>query len=285
MKASPLSAAFIVATVWTILPWFDDLQSHDFQFNYVVPSVVLLIMIYIYPTVSTGRQHRILLFVLAVVCTWLHEGFGCVGAIYFMVAGIMQRNIRTMVITVSGLAVGLGINMLLGTATRVSDTTTPCYFDVQTGIRLAIQIWPYALSIAALALAALLCSKEARITLFKQTGPLMAGATAGILMAVAMWRAERVLWCADLFCVRVICILADLALRRAGNRIQIIAGSIFILAYSWWISELCVWEKRIGDDIRRIETIHGAPGNGAPTVYSCLHSGSPKAIFLRQAAC
>ncbi len=38
--------------------------------------------------------------------------------------------------------------------------------------------------------------------------------------------------------------------RNALPRVQAIVGIIFVCIYAWWMTQLCVWNKRIGDEHR-----------------------------------
>ena len=53
---------------------------------------------------------------------------------------------------------------------------------------------------------------------------------------------------------------------------QAIVGIIFVCIYAWWMTQLCVWNKRIGDEHRQIEVVHGPYGTDAPTVFFMHHT-------------
>ncbi len=253
-RLTPLAAAITVTACWTTFPWYDEFQSLVFQFNYVVPTATLAALIYLLPAMGSKQKwQRIVAVCLAIATSWLNEGFGCVALVYMAVCAFADASTsrRDCIIIAIGLAIGLAINLKLGTGHRVADTLDLCYtMPTRILVWMIFGLWPFVVYTAVLGLAWLCTGRGRRKAMLLSQLPFYASAAAGMAMAVVLRRADRTMWPADMFCVLGVCIMAATWFRNALPRVQAIVGIIFVCIYAWWMTQLCVWNKRIGDEHR-----------------------------------
>lgn len=270
-------AGIIAATLsfWIILPWHDSFQSMAFQCNYVLPSLAMVGMMLLYSRATAPvTWRRAALYTLALLCPWLHEGFGCTAIAYFAAAALVPslRPLRkTAIITVCALCAGLALNMVCGTTNRIAGNENAGGFTLQILVQVGTALWP---SILACAVAAsTLFRKSADST--KQAAiyvPLLAGALAGVALALVFKRGDRVLWPCNIFCIIIICTACNgISMKQHAQRLTALAGIAFTMLYAWWMAEQCVWNKRVGDETRAIERMHGKRNSTSPTVFFTEH--------------
>lgn len=279
-RFTPLGAAITVVAGWIAFPWYEEFQSFDFQFNYVVPTATLSALIYMLPAMGTMRRwQRGGAVCLAIATAWLNEGFGCVALAYMAVCAFADASTRRRdcAVVAIGLVTGVAINFLLGTAHRVADTFDPTGVVTSTlptrvYVWMLFSVWPFALYTAVLAVAWLCTRKGGRRAFLLSQLPFYAGAAAGVAMALVLHRPDRTMWPADMFCAIGVCIIAATWCRKAAPRVQVVAGIVFVCLYGWWMTQLCIWNKRIGDEHRQIEALHGPHGTDAPTVFFMHHT-------------
>ncbi len=276
--SGPLTVPGIIAATlsfWIILPWHDTFQSMAFQCNYVLPSLVMLGMILLYSHASDLMSWRKpALYTLALLCPWLHEGFGCTAIAYFAAAALIPslRPLRkTAIIVVAALCAGLALNLVCGTSNRIAGNESGGSFTMQTVVQVGSALWPF---ILAGAVAALMLfrkngdrAKRARIYM-----PLLAGTLACAALALVFKRGDRVLWPCNTLCIIILCTaFNNMVLKRHAHRLTALAGAAFTVLYAWWFTEQCVWNKRVGDETRAIERIHGKHNSASPTVFFTGH--------------
>lgn len=267
----------IAATLsfWIILPWHDTFQSLDFQCNYVLPSLVVVILILLFKKSNgTGTRQKILIFLLAVSCSWLHEGFGCAAFAYFLTTALYpteNHSRKYSLFIATAIAVGIMVNLACGTANRISNSEGSGSFTVQILVQVGLDLWPFALSATTVGLA-LLCKKSRFRKKYAYIYvPLFAGTVGGLLLSIVFKSGARMLWPCNLFCLLVICSLFNDISHNANKKWQSVIGLIFVPLYAWWMTQQCIWNKNIGDESRIIEQQHGANRDLAPTVFYLNH--------------
>lgn len=269
--ANVAGVCLVAMAMWLVLPWYDQFQSADFQINYIPASVLTLLLVCNLPGRPLSPTARAAFCLVGVLCSWLHEGFGAVLIIYFTAVAVLGApSRRTSLLMIAALLAGIILNILLGTGIRIG-----VHVDEATGAptmqfltRAIPAMWPEFLATAAVIL--IIYRKRRAVplrALALQWLPLLLAAWAGVCMALIVSLIDHVMWPAHLFAATTICAAAFVWLRNMGRHAQIAVGGFFAAIYLCWMSALCIWSKRTGDDVRHVFEIHGHPSPTAPTVF------------------
>lgn len=98
-----------------ILPWYENMGSLVFQFNYVVATALSVwLLVRVLRGAGRGRRYGLCTVLLAFIVGWWHEGFGVPMAVGFMALMILDRtrSNRIVLMCIVMLCVGVAVNIL-----------------------------------------------------------------------------------------------------------------------------------------------------------------------------
>lgn len=267
---TPLAGIAAVLVMWVVFPWYDSMQSLDFEINYVPPTVAVLAVVGLLPGLKTASRLRYAAAMLAALfAAWLHEGHGTVLIVDILCCMAVDRrgfaNRRVMAVLCCALA-GMVLNLLLGTALRTQRVRPELLMPtLQLFVRIIPQSWPLFLAVV-MATLRYFTAKADRRAIVRRFAPILAASFAGVCMAFALGRTGRVLWGADIFAAIVIIDCIAFWSRNVCPRLQLTIGVAFAIVYGWWLCELYRWQVPVSEESRLIEKTHGGRRENCPTL-------------------
>lgn len=252
-----VAAMLAAVLIWIALPWNDNFQSQDFKINYVLPSIAIMALLWLWPRVSTmSRRAYAGVVVLALSAGWFHEAFGIVAGAYALTMTLWQNRSRRYIIIVAAIGVGTLINMLLGTLLRMSNHVTNFGTALLRSLAMSYltDLWPLWLAIALL-IGACLMRPANRKQLLRLYLPMLIAACAGLPAALLSCIPHRSLWPALIFTFPILIAAGSAVLSRLPSRVLTVVCSVALIAYGWWLTELCRWESRIASEMQGIERL------------------------------
>lgn len=244
----------VLATIlmWVAHPWYNFMQSLDFQANYVWTSVMVSGLLLLLPRVGTLNKFTYVIVLLLGAATGaMHEGFTIPLLAYLFFDILRRKDSRKRYWWLFGFIVaGLVFDLAGGTLGRMEHQGEVFNFSeyYRMVTRLLSQLWIGYVAIALFSVK-LWRNKGRRRQIFVTYLPLLAAMVAGFGIPVVLTLLDRVIWPFDLFSCLLIMQLVTPRLDRIGVRWSVIAGLVFVLLYVLWLVSLCRWEKKIGDEL------------------------------------
>lgn len=239
--------------MWTALPWWDHLQSLDFQMNYTVSSAICLTTILLYGSISRyGIWSFIAFLILCFIAGWWHEGFAVALAAYFGLRALTDRKNKRRWAVVCAVAAGTALNMCLGTFLRIMAQMGSA---VNIGLssvlsQLVLHMWPLWLATVPIAIS-LLRRRQPR-ELMTDVITLYAAALCSALVALAVRVPGRGVWAADLFAVMAIVRLSGTWLTRIPKGVWPACGILTAVLYGAWLWRLTEQQKLVSADLHAV---------------------------------
>ncbi len=263
-RLSPLAVLLAVLLMWTVFPWYDNMQSVVYQMNYVAPTLLCCLMIWYLPRLDTFGKWKLVGFMaLTLVTGMMHEGFTAILLVYMvslpLCRGILpsRRYIAAVVIAVASIAYHLSSPILGRTAGTQIDIMSIASRSLALTVPLFVGI-----------LLSLVDKRVNRFTMRDYSaryGAWLLAGVAGAAMPVVLMMANRTYWIMDMFCVPVIIRALTSLLERVPLRVTTAAALAAAVPYALWMAELVRWEKILGDEERQVQHhIMELPGNGLP---------------------
>lgn len=260
------------AATWIAFPWYDYMQSLDFQANYVWTTVLVVFALMLADGICTASRRRYLFAAVAVFFAGaMHEGFTLPLIAFFAIRAIVAHTDikkgacrgreshterRRYAVLAAVATAAFAITFVSGTMMRLTE-----HGDLFNGeraresITMALsQMWVAALAVAAMlwriwrapkttedASGAISC----RSALWRQYLPWFAAITVAVAIPVVLTLFHRLLWAANLFSVLVLLQMAVPALNKVKNAILIPVAIAFAAAYALWFCVLCHYQGRM----------------------------------------
>lgn len=254
--------------LWCAFPWYDFFQTFDYHANYVWPSVMMLAVIMLIIR-RNGMQRRSFAAagVISFLTGWMHESFCIALGVWLfldMVCTGQLRNVRLWAV-MGFLAAGGLLNIAGGTFIRAADS------NALTGItrlgviarQLAVQLWPFYLAVAVAVMAAVRGRRQEVITVYV---PLLGSGVIIIAMSVVLGMVDRVLWPLDLLSALVVIAECNRFTGASRPRLTIVLTAGLYCVYIFWITELVTWQRKVSDDVARVEQLLSPRTHGGSAV-------------------
>lgn len=256
-----LGSMAATAGMWFFLPWYDYMQSTDFQANYVWPSAVTMAVLLLGQRWQRmGKAGRCATIALAIAAGWMHEAFAATLAAYYFVIAISDRQHRAAASwLLCAVLAGLVIGLVTGTLARIIIETeeTNRMFETRPLVRIASQLWVGYLAVAALLLHLIYHRRQWRRVLVDAL-PYLAAIAAGAVVAIVTNTYNRTLWAYDLFSLLLILDIVMPVAMHISRRAATAAGAVFVILYVIWCVQLCRYQAVIYRQWTAIENFMAA---------------------------
>ena len=234
-------AIAIPVLMWTGLQWGDQMQSADFQFNYILPSVMLTgCMMFFWKREKKPGIWGWLL--LAVFSTW-HECFTIIFGAFLFVQWLFQRDKRTF-IAICILIAGALFQFSAGTKDRMAINLTEAENVLQffPFSYLIAKSWVTFVAIGLWLLRRRSVPQQVRRSLDHYGVGMIAVLLVSIAFIVILAAPQRAHWGADILAILfVLNILRTYRSVRLPMWLKILA----LVIYTAWGSSLIYWQLRV----------------------------------------
>lgn len=235
---APLSAVIAVGLMWIALPWNDNMQSVDFQLNYVLSSVFFLGTILCIRTGARLWKSIVLAFLTALN----HEAFAVVLAVWLFVTMLLSHDRKTRAACFWCLfpiaAVGL-FSLFAGTGGRASGKSDSLWNlrDAQNTLIKGLSArWPSFLALLILVIRTVRHPRQWRENL-----PWFCAILAGTLMCAVFLVFGRLSWAPNLLS----CIVLARCFAAFDGRVARVIAWTLMAGYVCWFASLVSWQRRL----------------------------------------
>lgn len=200
---SPL-VPWALAAYYVLMPWRYYMGSLDYQFNYLIPSGLLVWLLVRLTAGKRGNSGRdIWTLLLGIVLGWWHEGFGVPGAccVFVLLLGGRFRS-RAAWMALAGILVGLAFDMSSpGIRERARDSLGEVGVNIYTIIETLRSQWVFFIGV--LLVAGGMSVRKTRIGLTGNTRlwGMLAGCLASLVLLIRIQGGDRVGWVCGLLSV------------------------------------------------------------------------------------
>ena len=232
-------ALIIPLLFWTGLQWYSSMQSTDFQFNYMLPSVMMVILLMQFWQ-KKGRPQWWAWLLLAIFSIW-HECF-TIAFGFFLGAQWLFRRRWTTLIAIAVLVAGAFVQFSVGTAGRMDG-----FLEGAGQLHLTLHVSSAWVSLVAFLLWALAYrwikyDQRRDINLFGIG--LIASWVAMAIIIVLLSPPQRAHWPNDVMAILFILLI----IRNLPNvKINRYLKAAMIVLYILWGATLVIWQCRIRD--------------------------------------
>lgn len=277
MRSVPCLMSAVVL-LWCAFPWYNTMQSTDFQFNYSLPSAMWLAYMYLLPKYRTmSRQGSVLFALYAFISGLMHETFTCVMIAYTFIVWLQnglrsRRTIALLVLLCVSVVWGFLWSNSIRTGMFLGHRAYSGFWMPLT--QLASQLWPLWLALVLLATACLRL-RNSRILL--ESLPYLCGCAVGIAIVCILGVLDRGLFpvhlLACVLCLKSIALLSAPE-GRSTRYIWIGAGAVFSILYALWLVKLVETQLETSREIETLDTMLKASGRNVPD-YAYMNMSCP----------
>lgn len=266
---SPMLAGITALAIWTMLPWYDNMLSSDFLFNYVWVSVACLFFIRLfYSDDLLTRRWKFTQWIIAFIVGTMHEGFTfaiAAGAFLAIFTDSHDRK-RRMTLVLTLLTGAIFCFLTPGIFERLQDRVV----EQSSGSPLQVittsihQIYSIYALIAVSIIVIFTRGKSLLIKLYKKNILYLGAIITGYFIAIASGAVHRGLWCAELMgIVLTLKILHETYRwwRHPHLPIGIIAGAAVLTS----MLGTAIWQAKFSAETR--EMCRQVEATGQPVAY------------------
>lgn len=252
---SPVTLTAVASLMWLVLPWGDNMVSHDYQINYVWSSLPTLYFLYLYlykaKEPESNHRNKASGVIAAFFAGAMHEGLAlpviCASLIVYIAEPEYRRRRRAMLAT---LAIGVALCIGPGTLNRMfygKEVT----FEIATYqyliSRSALALLPWIVPATAFAAVSLKRGKASAWKIIKSEWPWLLIAITNYAMALSVMRMGRTLWMMDL-CVIIVTIKILKGYQLTSFKHKTALASVLAAINIGFIAELCHRQRIVSED-------------------------------------
>lgn len=271
MRSVPCLMSAVVL-LWCAFPWYNTMQSADFQFNYSLPSAMWLAYMYLLPKYRTmTRRGSILFAIYAFITGLMHETFTCVMIAYTFIVWL-QNGVKSR--KTIALLFLLCVSVLWGFLwSNTGRTGIYIGYRMESGFwisttALASQLWPLWLAIVLTAVAYYRCRN---LHLLYESLPYLCGCAVCITAVWILGVLDRGLFPAQMLAC-VLCLKSVASIYRCENpspgKSWTVLGIVFTILYGMWIYKLIESQIRTSREMETLDNVlKNKPGTVPDYVY------------------
>lgn len=250
---SPLAVTVTATLMWIVLPWDDNMVSHDYQINYVWSTLPTLwfLYIYLYRSSSASQASMRWAAVAAFVAGAMHEGLSLPAAGAALIVWISQPKLRRarrpmLICLIIGVAFCIGP----GTLNRLfygKEATFRLDAYQWFASRAILALMPWAFLAGALALASVKKGILSAWRLLKPEWPWLLMAIASYTIGLFMTRMGRTLWMMDL-CIIIVTVRILAQCTPSSFKLKTALAAVLATLNIAFIVELYHWQRIASTD-------------------------------------
>ena len=234
-------AIVVPLLLWTGLQWNDQMESSDFQFNYTLPSAMLVgcLMLFFRNNKKIKWQGWLLLIVFSV---W-HECFTIALGTFLGVQWLFNRN-RKIFIAILILIAGAFFQLSSGTAMRMEENLAESTMLFYPWTQLMSKSWVSILAIGLWIWRRRKMTKEERTTVDRFGLGLLASWIMAMLIIAFVAAPQRAHWPND---VLAVCMVLMIVRTFKPLRINRFISITLLTFYALWGTSLIYWQCKVKD--------------------------------------
>lgn len=254
---NPLCGICAVLLLWCAFPWYDTMQSADFQFNYSLPTAMWLAYIILLRNAGAMTRTRFTLFAAyTFLCGLMHETFTCVMIAFTFILWLQRgwkswRMVSLLAIMCASVLWGFLWSNSVRTGMYLGYREKSGFWISTT--TLVSQLWPLWTAFLLLAIV----SVKSRSTRWLHVSlPYLCGCATGIAIVWILGVMNRGLFPVQML-ASVLCLINIAAIFPAKDKDQgrsmIFLSIIFILLYGGWLVQLVRSQIQTSSEMRALD--------------------------------